>query len=108
FRYDASLVWIPLQAPSFFQSSPQGNGPCLLQAAHSGGTSNESCSRNPRVFHTPNKIPASIQMDPTIFAERLRFSHRKKQMTKPNIGGMRFESAFRTNSPRDLWSTRRK
>src|SRR5229473_7852216 len=34
--------------------------------AHSGGTSNDSGSRNQRVFHTPKAIPVIIQMAPMI------------------------------------------
>src|SRR4029077_10096205 len=61
----------------------------LRWTLHSGGASNESCSRKPRVFQTPNAMPAAIQIEPTIIAGRLRFSHSARQMENPKIGGIR-------------------
>src|SRR5207249_6487184 len=63
-------------------------------SAHSDGTSNESCSRNPRVFHTPKAIPASIQIEPTILAGWLRFHHNPRQMKKPADGETKFITFF--------------
>src|SRR5580704_15074314 len=61
---------------------------------HSAGTSNDSGSRNHRVFHTPNAMPAAIQIDPTIIAGRLRFSHSARQMKNPRTGGIKLVSFF--------------
>src|ERR1700731_290506 len=66
----------------------------LKRTPHSGGNSNESCSRNPRVFHTPNAMPAIIQIEPTIIAGRLRFSHSARQIRNPRMGGIRLISFF--------------
>jgi len=61
---------------------------------HSAVTSNESCSRNPRVFQTPNAMPAAIQMEPTIIAAGFKFSHSARQIKNPRIGGIRLVSFF--------------
>jgi len=61
---------------------------------HSAGTSNESGSLNPRVFHTPKAMPAAIQIEPAIIAGRLKFSHNPRQMKKPAKGGIRFHGFF--------------
>src|SRR5258708_18869199 len=61
----------------------------LEQTRHSAGVSNESCSRNPRVFQTPNAMPAAIQIDPPIIAGLLRLTHSATQMTNPRIGRIR-------------------
>src|SRR5216684_703945 len=66
----------------------------LKRKRHSGGTSNESGSRKPRVFQTPNAIPAAIQIEPTIMAGRLRFSHSARQIRNPSMGGIRFINFF--------------
>jgi hypothetical protein len=60
----------------------------------SGGISNERVSRKPLVFHTPKAMPAAIQMDPTIMAGRLKFSHNARQIMKPKTGGARNVSLF--------------
>src|SRR5260370_1105719 len=77
------------------QTSLRGN---LIQLSepqsHSGGASNESCSRNPRVFQTPNAMPAAIQIEPAIIAGRLRFSHSARQIINPRMGGIRLISFF--------------
>src|SRR5579864_414670 len=62
---------------------------CRL-ATYSGGTSNDSGSRNQRVFQIPKIIPAIIQMLPTTCAGRLRLSHKARQIMKPSTGGMKF------------------
>src|ERR1700720_3392832 len=61
---------------------------------YSIGGSKESGSRNQRVFHMPKAIPAIIQMLPTIWAGRLRLSHKAKQIRKPNTGGIKFQVFF--------------
>src|SRR6267378_616749 len=74
--------------------SPDMQWALLHSEPHSAGTSNESGSLKPRVFHTPKAMPTAIQIEPTIIAGRLKFSHNPKQMKKPAKGGMRFQSFF--------------
>src|SRR5205814_767352 len=71
-----------------FAMSP---GLALASASYSGGSSNESGSRNPRVFHTPKAMPVIIQIAPTIMAGVLKLSHSPRQIKKPSNGGSRFQ-----------------
>src|ERR1700687_4880330 len=64
------------------------------QSSYSGGASKDSVSLNPRVFQTPNAIPAIIHMLPTIIAGRLRFTHKPRQIRNPSTGGIKFHSFF--------------
>src|SRR5438105_2258957 len=66
----------------------------LFTGIYSVGTSNDSCSRKPRVFQTPNAMPNAIQMVPRIFAGTLRLHHRPRQMKKPSMGGKKSVSFF--------------
>src|SRR5438132_11652634 len=66
-------------------SLPDCNG-ALCTCVYSAGTSNESGSRNPRVFQAPKRVPATIQLPPAICAGLLRFSHSARQSTKPRTG----------------------
>src|SRR5712675_2591077 len=59
----------------------------LFTGVYSAGTSNDSCSRKPRVFQAPNAIPSAIQILPRIFAGTVRLHHSARQMKKPTIGG---------------------
>src|SRR6516164_13441 len=63
-------------------------------SAHSGGTSKESCSRNPRVSHTPKATPATTQIEPTILAGWLRFHHNPRQIKNPAKGETKFITFF--------------
>src|ERR1700719_2421266 len=65
---------------------------------YSAGTSNDSCSRKPRVFQAPNAMPSAIQMVPRIFAGTVRLHHSARQMKKPRIGGKK--SAIFFSRPR--------
>src|SRR5579859_2752424 len=96
-----SLDRFTRRAPWWATSSRQTDAICnasavdgLFSDGHSGGASNDSGSRNHRVFQIPNAIPAIIQMPPTIWAGRLRLSHKPKQITKPSTGGIRFQAFF--------------
>src|SRR5262249_37037161 len=55
--------------------------------------------RNQFVLQIPNATPMAIQITPAVFAERLRFHHKTRQIRKPRTGGknlISFFSGFRT------------
>src|SRR5438445_315334 len=62
--------------------------------SYSAGISNDSGSRNQRVFQIPNATPTAIQMAPTTLAWLLRFHHSKPQTTNPTIGGIKFPTVY--------------
>jgi len=64
--------------------------------------SNDISLRNPEVFQTPKAIPASIQIEPTIIAGRLRFSQSARQITKPRTGGDQEPQLLLLSAPRNI------
>src|SRR5690349_6645104 len=73
-------------------SAPLGNG-CLI-STYSAGASNDSGSRNQRVFQIPNAMPSAIHTLPSILAGTLRLHHNPRQMEKPISGGKKFATLF--------------
>src|SRR6267154_1174606 len=72
----------------------------LKRTRHSGGTSNDSGSRKPRVFQTPNAMPRIIHALPSLRAGLLRFHHSPRQTKNPRIGGTKFSNPIPSSNVR--------